>query len=78
MIVPRIGDLWEFRTSESGRYTTQKRIADILWKPSRVTGRICPWIKWSHTPKARYIGDIRVKYFLKERAVRLIDRKEKR
>jgi hypothetical protein len=33
---------------------------------------MCPWIEWSHTPKARHIGNIRVKYFLKERAVRRI------
>jgi hypothetical protein len=74
MIIPRIGDYWEFRPTHGKKHTTKKRIVRIYWSPSKVTSRMCPWIEWSHTPKARYIGDIRVKYFLQERAVRLICR----
>lgn len=72
MIIPRVGDVWEFRPTSGKKHTTKKRIKRIYWSASKVTGRMCPWIEWSHTPKARYIGNIRVKYFLKERAVRRI------
>lgn len=73
IVIPRVGDVWKFRPS-NGRHTTIKTITRIYWKPSRVTGRLCPWIEWSHTPKARYIGGIRVSYFLRERAVKLVRR----
>jgi len=72
MIIPRVGDFWEFRPTSGKKHTTKKRIKRIYWSASNVTGRMCPWIEWSHTPKARHIGNIRVKYFLKERAVRRI------
>jgi hypothetical protein len=73
MKIPRVGDVWEFRPSH-GKHTTRKTIVEIYWGKSKITGRRCPWIRWSHTPKARYIGSIRVKFFLEKRAVKLIRR----
>jgi len=72
MFIPRIGDEWEFIPTAKGKHKTIKKIVDIYWRPSQVTGRLCPYIKWSHQPKARYIGSIRVKNFLRDRAVRRI------
>lgn len=73
--IPRIGDLWEFHPTTGARHRTKKRIAEIYWRLSS-DGKDHPWIKWEHTPKARYIGDCRVKFFLAKKAIRLIARLE--
>lgn len=74
MTIPRIGDEWEFYPTIGKKHTTKKRIAEIYWRPSNVDGKTCPWIKWSHNPGARYLGDIRVKFFLAKKAKRLVRR----
>jgi hypothetical protein len=72
MVIPRIGDEWEFTPLSKGKHKTIKKIVNIIWQPSPVTGRMCPYLVWSHQPKARYIGAIRVKNFLRDRAARRI------
>lgn len=74
MIIPRIGDYWEFYPTVGKRHTTKKYIKNIYWKRSAKTGKMIPFIEWSHTSSARYLPDIRVKYFLKMKAKRLISR----
>lgn len=74
MIIPRIGDEWEFYPTVGKRHTTKKKIKNIYWKASAKTGGMIPFIEWSHTPSARYLPDVRVKYFLKMKAKRLISR----
>ncbi len=73
--IPRVGDVWDFYPTLGKKHTTRKRIDRIYWKFSVFAGKAVPYIQWSHTPKARYIDDIRVKSFLKFKAIRLISRK---
>lgn len=73
MIIPRVGDVWEFYPTFGKKHKTVKHIEEIYWK-SIPSGGQFPNIRWSHTPKARYIDDIRVKKFLKNRAIRLVRR----
>lgn len=73
MIVPRVGDYWEFYPTVGKKHKTKKHIQRIYWSLNK-DGKNCPWIEWSHTPSARYLGDVRVKYFLAKKAVRLISR----
>lgn len=74
MTIPRVGDTWEFYPAAGKSHTTKKEISAIYWKSNSTTGGIVPWIEWSHTPKARYIPDMRVKHFLAKRAKRLVCR----
>ena len=74
MIIPRVGDVWEFYPTTGKRHTTIKQIVKIYWRYSEKEDRENPWIEWSHTPSARYIGDVRVKHFLAKKAKRLVRR----
>lgn len=74
MIIPRVGDEWEFYPTIGKKHTTKKKIANIYWKRSSASGKLLPWIEWSHTPSARYLPDVRVKFFLAKKAKRLVRR----
>ena len=74
MIIPRVGDYWEFRPSRIGKHKTRKFIKEIIWLYAQTLGKRLPYIVWSHRPKARYIGDLRVKALLGTRCGHLIKR----
>lgn len=71
MIIPRVGQRWEFYPTIGKKHKTIKTITAIYWRTAN-DGKAYPTIQWSHTPKARYIPHSRVKTFLAKKAIRLL------
>lgn len=73
IIFPRPGDRWKFRPARGKRHTTIKTIDCIIWLfDDKRGGKRVPYVKFKHTPKARYIGMMQVRVFLNQRRAKRV------